>query len=78
MGDTWHTQNSQISKVIGENEKHDFYFTEKTEWTFWPTQYIDSSRAESSFLAPISHSFAVTVLPWQTLSKCLKKAFALN
>ena len=36
MEDSWHTQNIQINKVIGENE---FYLTEKTKQTFWPTQY---------------------------------------
>ena len=40
MGDSGHTQNIQINKVIGENEKYVFYFTEKTKWTFWPTQYL--------------------------------------
>ena len=39
MEDSGHTQNIQINKVIGENEKYVFYFTEKTKWTFWPTQY---------------------------------------
>ena len=29
MGDSWHTQNIQINKVIDENEKCIFYFTEK-------------------------------------------------
>ena len=29
MGDSPHTQNVQISKVIGENQEHVFYFTEK-------------------------------------------------
>ena len=29
MGDGWHTQNIQINKVIDENEKCIFYFTEK-------------------------------------------------
>ena len=28
-GDSWHTQNVQINKVIGENEKRVFYFMEK-------------------------------------------------
>ena len=28
-GNCWHTQNIQINKVIGENEKYVFYFTEK-------------------------------------------------
>ena len=40
MGDSRHSQNIQINKVIGENEKCVFYFMEKTKWTFWPTQYV--------------------------------------
>ena len=40
MRDSWHTQNIQINKVIGKNEKCVFYFMEKTKWTFWPTQYM--------------------------------------
>ena len=39
-GDSRHTQNIQINKVIGENEKRVFHITEKTRWTFWPTQEI--------------------------------------
>ena len=39
-GDSQHTQNIQINKVIGENEKCVFYFMEKTIQTFWPTQYL--------------------------------------
>ena len=39
-GDSRHTQNIQISTVIGENEKCVFCFMEKTKQTFWPTQYI--------------------------------------
>ena len=35
-----HAGDSQINKVIGENEKWVFYFTEKNIWTFWSTQYI--------------------------------------
>ena len=31
-------QNTQIHKVIGENEKCVFYFMQKTKQTFWPTQ----------------------------------------
>ena len=34
MGDRWHTQNIQINKVTGENEKCVFHFTEKTKTTF--------------------------------------------
>ena len=40
IGDSQHTQNVQINKIIGENEKCIFYFMEKTKWTFWPMQYI--------------------------------------
>ena len=39
VGDSQNTQNIQINEVIGENEKNVFYFTEKKEMTFWPTQY---------------------------------------
>ena len=37
MGDNQHTQNVQINKVIGENEKCVIYFMEKAIQTFWPT-----------------------------------------
>ena len=40
MGDSWQTQNIPINEVIGENEKCIFYFTEKTKWSFWPTEYF--------------------------------------
>ena len=33
-GDSRHTQNSQISKVIGENKKCVVYFTEKNHTDF--------------------------------------------
>ena len=36
-----HTQNIQVNKVIGGNEKCIFYFMEKTIQTFWPTQYLE-------------------------------------
>ena len=38
-GDSLHTQNIQINKVTGDNEKCVFYFTEETIRTFWPTLY---------------------------------------
>ena len=38
MGDSQHTQNIQVNKVPGENEKCVFYFM-KNRRTFWPTQY---------------------------------------
>ena len=34
VGDSCHTKNIQISKVIGENEKCVFYFMEKSKQTF--------------------------------------------
>ena len=37
-GDSQPTQNIQINKVTGENEKCVFYFMEKIKWAFWPTQ----------------------------------------
>ena len=40
-GDSGHTQNIQINKIVGKNEKCIFCFMEKTIWTFWPMQYID-------------------------------------
>ena len=40
MGDSRHTQNIQINKVIGENEKCVFHFMEKTKRTFWLAQSI--------------------------------------
>ena len=42
VGDSWHTQNIQINKVIGENEKKNisFILQKKTKPTFWPTQYF--------------------------------------
>ena len=41
--DSQHTQNIQINKVIGENVKCVFYFTEKTKWTLWPIQYTHTN-----------------------------------
>ena len=40
VGASRHTQNIQISKVTGENEKCVFCFTEKTKQIFWPSQYF--------------------------------------
>ena len=45
VGDSRHTQNIQINKVIGENEKSVFYIMgKKTKWTFWPNICIYSVR----------------------------------
>ena len=38
MGDSWRTQNIQINKGLGENEKCVSYFMEKTIQTIWPTR----------------------------------------
>ena len=45
-GDSQHTKNIQINKVIGENEKCVFYFMEKTLQTFWPAQHIFNSFSD--------------------------------
>ena len=37
-GNSRHTQNIQINKVIGENENHVLFYG-KNKRTFWPTQY---------------------------------------
>ena len=41
LGDSRHTRNIYINKVIGENEKC-VYFMEKTILTSWPTQYFEA------------------------------------
>ena len=43
VGESRHTQNIQINKVIGENEKCVFYFIENSKWIFLPTQYFSAS-----------------------------------
>ena len=48
-GGRWHTQNIQINKVIGENEKHILYFMENTKQTFWPTQYYTMVYLQNCF-----------------------------
>ena len=40
-GDRQHAQNIQINKVIGENEKGVFYFTEKTKLTFLANRILE-------------------------------------
>ena len=39
MGDSQHTQNIQINKVIGEDEKYIVFLMEKIKQAFWPNQY---------------------------------------
>ena len=53
MGDSRHTPNIQIDKVIGENKKCVFYIMEKTKQTLWPTQYFlrVKGEVEDSFVA---------------------------
>lgn len=43
MEDSQYTQNIQMNEVIGENEKHILYFTEKTKRAFWLAQYFPAS-----------------------------------
>ena len=42
VGDSQHTQNIQMNKVIVENEKCVFHFMEKHIQTFWPIQSYTS------------------------------------
>ena len=39
MEESRHTQNIEISKVVGEMKKRVLYFTGKSKWIFLPTQY---------------------------------------
>ena len=52
MGDSPHTQNVQISKVIGENEEHVFYFTEKKKKKHGLFGQPDSSQNKSECAGP--------------------------
>ena len=46
VGESQHTQNIQINKVIGKNEKKKSYFMEKIKRPFWPTEYFLQLSAE--------------------------------
>ena len=59
-GDSQHTQNIQINEVTVDYEKCVFYFTEKTERTFWPTQY--KVRQDAPRFQSFPHSPARTRL----------------
>ena len=48
-GDSQHTQNIQIHKVIGKIEQCVFYFMEKTKRTFLPTQYYTHYHLKTFF-----------------------------
>ena len=48
-GDSKPTQNIQINKIIGENEKCVFYFVEKSKWTFWLTCYFYTPGEDSVY-----------------------------
>ena len=58
VGDSQHTQNIQINKMIDENEWCVFYLAEKNR-TFWPTQYMcEISRyQEVEILRQSIHAF---------------------
>ena len=63
MGDSWHIQNVQNNKIIGENEKCVFYFMEKTIQIFWPTQYIQSLwETVGQCMWPNLHTYVYTGL----------------
>ena len=71
-GDSWHTQNIQNNKLIGENENFAFYFTEKTKQTFWPTQYYNMEYTLNIYI----HSYTYL----RNHLTCLKRKnfFSLN
>ena len=56
MGDSPHTQNVQISKVIGENEEHVFYFTEKKKKKHGLFGQPDSSQNKGECVGPSGQS----------------------
>ena len=68
VGDSQHTQNTQINKVIGENEKRAFYFMEKLSGLLGQPNTLLSKfaefprRTEPSFVAPLPG----TMLPGET------------
>ena len=53
------TYSKSKSTVTGENEKWVFYVTEKTKWTFWPTQYLTPATF-SFFICKISDNIYFT------------------
>ena len=64
-GASWHTQNSQINNVIGENKKRVFYFMEKTNWTFWPAQQVVVTVAQRCECNYAPKSYTLKWLKWQ-------------
>ena len=51
------TENIQINQVTDENVKCIFYFTEKSKWTFWPTEYVPN-------VSPVRSSEPMLVWGW--------------
>ena len=49
VGDSWHTQSIQINKVIDENEKCVFCFTENTETDFLANPIHSLVQSQSSY-----------------------------
>ena len=73
MEDGQHTQNIQINKVIGENEKYVFYFTEKTQQIFLPILYM--------YLSPIkclAHRGKTVFAEWMNTLGVLRKQLYLK
>ena len=61
-GDSRYTQNSQVNKVIGENEKRVFYG--KNHMDIWPTQYYHhwgniTDTCETLLLFSVDHQSRV-------------------
>ena len=61
MGDSQHTEHIQNNKVIGENEKYIFNFTEKTKWNFCPTQYNTYTYAHTHMRADSTHMYVYKI-----------------
>ena len=71
-GDSRHTPNIQINKVIGENEKYVLYFTEKSKWTFWPAQqFPEPSECEEGGVFQQSLTSSPAPLPSCGTQFCL-------
>ena len=62
MGNSQHTQNIQINKIIGKNEEC-LLFYGKTKHAFWPTQYLWASVVGCPYVV---HGPSGTVL-WDSM-----------
>ena len=56
MADSWHTQNIQINKITGENEKNGpFILWGKIQWIFWPTQWVPCPESSPTKLRKLEY-----------------------